>query len=276
MPRIDEIFASVRSINYKALMPFVCGGFPKPGMLGDVLRACEEGGASIVEIGIPFSDPIADGPVIATAMHDALQQGVTPRSIFDEVAAARDKVGVGIVAMVSVSIVHRMGGPTGFAKQAKDAGFDGLIVPDAPLEESTALRDAARVNALSLSLLIAPSTPRERALQIAQASTGFIYMLARAGITGDNAPTGDGPGGQSQQLPDIGRRVAALREVTNLPIAAGFGIATKEHVAAVTKYADAAIVGSALVRHMRQTAQAGKFVPHEVRSFVRNLAEGLA
>lgn len=264
MGRIDDIFQSVRSINYKALMPFVCGGYPKPGMLGEVLRGCEEGGASIVEVGIPFSDPIADGPVIASAMHDALQLGVTPKSIFEEVAAVRGTVGLGIVAMVSMSIVHRMGGANGFARSAKDAGFDGLIVPDAPLEESGELRDAARASGLSLSLLIAPTTPRDRAVEIAKASTGFVYMLARGGITGEQS-----------ELPDVSKRVSALREVTNLPIACGFGISSKEHVAAVVKHADAAIVGSALVRRMGDAAKAGKFVPHETRAFVRELCEGL-
>jgi tryptophan synthase alpha chain len=264
MGRIDDIFQSLRSVNMKAVMPFVCGGYPKPGQMGEVLRACEEAGASIVEVGIPFSDPIADGPVIASAMHEALLAGVTPRGIFEEVAAARASLGVGLVAMVSASIVYRMGGPAGFAKAAKDAGFDGLIVPDAPLEESGELRDAARGAGLSLSLLIAPTTPRERAIDIAKASTGFIYMLARSGITGEQS-----------ELPDVSRRVNALREVTNLPIACGFGISTKEHVAAVVKHADAAIVGSALVRRMGDAAKANRFVPHETRAFVRELAEGL-
>jgi tryptophan synthase alpha chain len=264
MGRIDDIFQSLRSVNMKAVMPFVCGGYPKPGQLAETLKACEEGGASIIEVGIPFSDPIADGPVIASAMHEALQAGVTPKSIFAEVAAARGNLGVGLVAMVSASIVYRMGGPSGFSKAAKDAGFDGLIVPDAPLEESGELRDAARAAGLSLSLLIAPTTPRERAMEIAKASTGFIYMLARGGITGEQS-----------ELPDVSKRVAALREVTNLPIACGFGISTKEHVAAVVKHADAAIVGSALVRRMGDAAKTNKYVPHEARAFVRELAEGL-
>lgn len=264
MSRIDRIFEELRAKGRKALMPFVVAGDPTLDALPGTLSALEQAGASIAEIGIPFSDPIADGPVIASAMHDALQNGVTPRAIFDEVAAARPSLGVGLVAMVSASIVHRMGGPRGFAAAAKDAGFDGLIVPDAPLEESGDLRDAARATGLTLSLLIAPTTPRERAIEIAKATTGFIYMLARGGITGEQS-----------ELPDVSKRVVALREVTNLPIACGFGVSTKEHVAAVVKHADAAIVGSALVRRMGEAAKTNKYVPHEARAFVRELAEGL-
>jgi tryptophan synthase alpha chain len=220
-------------------MPFVCAGHPVSGILGETLLAMQAAGASIVEVGIPFSDPVADGPVIASAMHDALQRGTTPRSVLAEVAEVRDRLSIGLVAMVTVSIVHRLGGPEGFSRDAAAAGFDGLIVPDCPLEESDEIRSAAARHGLSCSLLIAPTSSDERAGQIASASTGFAYLVARTGITGE-----------STTIPDIGGRVAAIREVSSIPIACGFGVSTAEHVAAITSHADAAIVGSALVRRM--------------------------
>lgn len=265
MSRIDDIFASLKPVGLKALMPFLCGGHPKPGQLGALLKAVEQGGAVIAEVGIPFSDPIADGPVIASAMDAALRAGATPASVLDEIASARAGTGLGIVAMVSVSIVERMGGPAGFCERARRAGVDGLIVPDVPLEESGALRDAARQQGLSCSLLIAPTTPPERAAAIARACTGFVYLLARTGITGESAGT-----------PDVAKRVAFLRTVTDLPIACGFGLSTAEHVAGVVAHADAAIVGSALVRRLADAAKAGKDPVREARAFVEELTIGLA
>ncbi len=264
MGRIDDIFALARDENRKLLMPFVCAGSPIPGSLGALLGAMERAGAGIVEVGIPFSDPIADGPAIASAMHAALESGCSPAGVFDEVAAARQGLSIGIVAMVSVSIVSAMGGPQAFCQRAHEAGFDGLIIPDCPLEESAALIDAARAHGLSLSLLVSPSTPPERAREIASASTGFVYMLARSGITGER-----------DQAPEIGPRVRELRESTDRPIACGFGIATAEHVRAVVEHADAAIVGSALVRRWRDAHEQGADAVEVGERFVRELASGL-
>ena len=123
-------------------MPFVCGGFPSPGVLPRLLPALQDAGASVVEIGFPFSDPIADGPVIAEAMHTAIAAGSTAATIFSEVESVRPSLSIGLVAMVSISLILRLGGPKAFATRAAAAGFDGLIVPDVPLEESAELRDA--------------------------------------------------------------------------------------------------------------------------------------
>ncbi len=247
-------------------MPFVCGGYPTPGMLPSVLTGLEAAGASIVEIGFPFSDPIADGPVIASAMHDALRQGVTARSIFDEVASIRGALQMGLVGMVSVSIVHRCGGPRGFVHAAAQAGFDGLIVPDAPLSEARALVEAAAHERLTLSLLIAPTTTIERAEAIVAASSGFVYLLARSGITGDT-----GPGGRI----DVGQRVARLRQMTPLPIACGFGISTPADVREVVRHADAAIVGTGLVKRMRAAVESGADPVRSAVDFVQELMSGL-
>jgi len=269
LARIDGIFARLRQPGpggpdrRGALMPFICGGHPLPGLLDTMLPSLEAGGASIVEIGFPFSDPIADGPVIAAAMHEALMQGSTPLSVLAEVAAARSKTNLGIVAMVSISIVLRIG-VRKMVEQAERAGIDGFILPDLPLEESDELIGAIHERGLTASLLIAPSTTAERAERIAKASSGFVYLLARAGITGE-----------SQEAPDIGGRVRMLRGITNLPIACGFGISTAEHVRAVVEHADAAIVGSALVRRLGIAHAEGRSAVAEAAMFTSELAKGL-
>jgi len=262
--RIDKIFADLREKRTKALMPFVCGGFPATGTLTKLLPELEAAGASIVEIGFPFSDPIADGPVIAQAMHHAIQYGATAQSIFDEVAAVRSTLNIGLVAMVSVSIVMRLGGPKVFCERAAKAGFDGLIIPDVPLEESDELRKNASDHGLTFSLLIAPTSSPARAEQIAAACTGFVYMLARTGITGEQG----GP-------PDIGGRISRMRQLTQLPIACGFGISTADHVRSVVRHADAAIVGSAIVRKMDEAIRAGTDPVQTAGQMVRDLARGL-
>ncbi len=143
-------------------MPFIVGGFPRPGLLGDLLPKLESAGASIIEVGIPFSDPIADGQVISAAMHKALAAGSTARSVVREVAEARSGVRAGLVGMVSVSIVHRADGPQAFAEIAATRGFDGLIVPDMPLEESGKLIEACRERGVALPMLVAPTSPEDR------------------------------------------------------------------------------------------------------------------
>ncbi len=262
MNRIDQIFSDLRASRSKALMPFVCADYPQLGSLAGVIEAVASAGASIIEVGIPFSDPIADGPVIAAAMHEALTQGSTPGAIFEQVRHVRSRTNVGLIAMVSVSIVHRMGARR-FIDLAREAGFDGFIFPDAPLDEAGDLATRAAEAGMTASLLIAPTTSHERAARIAALSTGFIYMLARAGITGER-----------DHAPDVGRRVAQLREVTDLPIACGFGISTPEHVRAVVTHAEAAIVGSALVRRMGEVRARNGDVASEAGAFVRDLARG--
>ena len=264
MNRIDASFKALREQDRRALMPFICAGSPTPDATAPLLLALQDAGASIVEVGIPYSDPIADGPVIAAAMHDALQAGVTPEAVFEQVRAVRDRLDIGLVAMVSVSVVYGMGGPSAFVARAAAAGFDGFIFPDAPLEESGELVDAARDAGLVASLLIAPTTPKDRALAIARASTGFVYLLARSGITGER-----------DEAPDVASRVRALRGETTLPIACGFGISTPEHVRAIVEHADAAIVGSAIIRRLTDAANAGQDPVRAGEDFVTELSTGL-
>jgi tryptophan synthase alpha chain len=264
--RIDDIFARQRAAGRTGLMPFVTGGYPTLAATAAVLPALEaelgpEGG--IVEIGIPFSDPIADGPVIAASMHEALTAGVTPPDVFETIARVRPASALGLVAMVSASIVHRMG-PARFVADAAEAGFDGLIVPD--LTDNGQGRDddlgeIAASHGLSFSLLVAPATSPDRLKRIVSRCRGFVYVLARAGLTGEQ-----------QAAPEIADRVAAIRKLTDLPVAAGFGISRPRHVAAVTAVADAAVVGSAIVRRMSDGGDPARAAAEYVKSLVAALA----
>lgn len=260
MGRINDIFGRLRAEGRTALMPFVTAGYPSLEVTARVLPAIETAGASIVEIGFPFSDPIADGPVIAASMHEALGHGVTSDDVFRVVAGLRSSTDLGLIAMVSQSIVERVG-VAAFVTRAADAGFDGLIVPDADLETAPLLREQTDRRDMSLSMLVAPTSTPARLAALARASTGFVYLLARVGITGerDNAP-------------EIADRVAAIRVASDLPVAAGFGISNRAHVEAVTRTADAAIVGTALVRRMG----AADDPVAAARLFVSDLAAGLA
>ncbi len=265
MNRIDRIFKELRASGRKALMPFLTAGDPDLATTGALLGAIDAAGASVCELGIPFSDPIADGPVIQASMHYALQKQLRTGQILEMVAQQRAQLNVGLVAMVSYSIVHRLG-TSSFMKDAATAGFDGMIVPDLPVEASDALCDAAGAAGLTCSFLIAPTTPLERAQQLAKASSGFVYMLARGGLTGERAEL-------PQQLP---QRVQQMRDVTDLPITVGFGISTPQQVRTVVSVADAAIVGSAIMRRVADNRdQDSQQVVATVRAFVEELAGGL-
>lgn len=246
-------------------MPFLTAGDPELASLPALLAAAQRGGASVVEVGLPFSDPIADGPVIQASMKYALDHGATVDGVFEQIRAARPSLSIGLVAMVSYSIVHRRG-LAKFVGQAKDAGFDGFIFPDLPLEEADAARKATADAGLILSMLVAPSTPIERAKRIAEASTGFVYVVSRAGITG----------AQSQLPPELPARLSELRGVTDLPITVGFGVSTAAQVGQVVSVADAAIVGSALVAEVAKSRGTPGGAVATVERFVAALAEGLA
>jgi len=263
--RIQESFHRLRAEGRRGLMPFVTAGDPSLDELGNVLVAMERGGATAVEVGIPFSDPVADGPVIAASMQHALLGGVTVAGVLAAVREARPRVSIPLVAMLSYSIVYRLG-IEDFCRDAAEAGFDGLILPDLGLEEAGPARAAAAAAGLTLSLLVAPSTPSARAAALAEASTGFLYVVSRAGITGADAGP---PAG-------LAERVAELRAATDLPLAVGFGVSGPAQVAAVVEVADAAIVGSALVRRMEGFRGDGRAAAAEAAGdFVAELAAGL-
>ncbi len=261
MNRIENIFSAARARGAASLLPFVVAGHPAADSLGPTLLAMQRAGSAIVEVGIPFSDPIADGPVIAHAMHQALRMGTTPASVLRQVAAVRSQLSIGVVAMVSVSIVHRLGG-TAFVTALADAGFDGVIVPDLDVDAAQPLLEAAASRGMAMALLVSPLTPPDRVRKIASLCRGFVYVVARAGVTGEQ-----------RGEPDIASVVERVRAATTLPVAVGFGISTPAHVRAVARHADAAIVGSALVRLMGEGDPAD--APARAESFVKSLVAAL-
>jgi tryptophan synthase alpha chain len=244
MSAIDTLFAELRRTGRKALIPFVTAGDPDLDFTAAVLREVVARGSSLCELGIPYSDPIADGPVIQASYTRALGHKVRLAEIFDMLGRTAPGLGAPVVTMVSYAIVYRHG-VEAYAADAKVAGAAGLIVPDLPVEEAGPLGEVCRREDLSLIELITPTTPRDRALRIAERTTGFIYYVSVAGITGER-----------KDLPqDLVASVAWLRRQTPLPICIGFGISRPEHVRMLRPVADGLIVGSAIVRRV---AEAGR------------------
>src|SRR3954468_12249245 len=245
MNRIDSLFSRLRSENRRALMPFITAGDPDLPTTAALITELVARGAHMVEIGIPYSDPIADGPVIAASYHRALGRGGKLAHIFQTIRTLRAETATGpltaapLVTMVSYAIIHRQG-PDRYLREAVTAGIDGLIVPDLPVEESEGLCRLATALDLRLIQLVTPTTPRDRAVQIARTTTGFIYYVSVAGITGER-----------QSLPpDLAENVAWLRSQAELPICIAFGISRPEHSRALAPVADGLIIGSALVRRL--------------------------
>lgn len=266
MNRLTHAFAAARAQNKKLLCPFLTAGYPSLDATPRLLLAAQQGGAGVVELGIPFSDPVADGPVISASYTHALANGITVDQCLASVAAAR-KLGVTIpiLAMVSFSIIFKRG-TTEFANACQAAGVDGLVLPDVPLEEAERIIEAVKGAGLVSALLVAPTSPAPRRAAIARLCDGFVYYLSVSGITGER-----------KSLPtDIGPNVAELRTVTKIPICVGFGISTPAQVREVTAVADGAIVGSALIRRLTEVANAGiEAQCQAAQSFIAELSTGL-
>jgi tryptophan synthase alpha chain len=261
MNPIDTLFGQLRSQGRKALIPFVTAGDPDLSATALLVRELAQRGASLIEIGFPYSDPIADGPVIQASYTRALDHGVRMDDIFTCVRRLTE-CGVPLVGMLSYSLVHRRG-PERFLSQAQAVGLCGAIVPDLPVEESEALGRLAAAHDFKLIQLVTPTTPRDRAVRIACASTGFLYCVSVTGITGER-----------DRLPEeLVQHLRWLRGQTDLPLCVGFGISRPEHVRSLRDVADGVIVGSALVRRMEQAGT--RPLPDIVRE-VGDLAQSLA
>ncbi len=244
MSAIDKTFEQLRGQNRKAFVPFVTAGDPDLEFTGDAIQTLEQNGASICEVGIPYSDPIADGPVIQASYTRALQRGVKLEQIFATLGQTAAKVNVPLVTMVSYAIVLRKG-LQDYVQRAQQAGVSGLIVPDLLVDEAPALAKVCGEFDMSLIQLVTPTTPDDRALRIAETTTGFLYYVSVAGITGERT-----------RLPDnLVDRVAWLREHSHVPVCVGFGISRAEQAQLLAPVADGVIVGSALVRRMQQVSE---------------------
>ncbi len=241
MTRLEQAFDNLHQTGRKALLPYITAGYPDVATTRAILQRIAPDHCAAVELGIPFSDPIADGPVIQTSFSRALDRGFRLAPLLEAVHAARDQIHVPLLAMVSYSIVYRKD-PQRFVQTLRAAGIDGMIVPDLALEEAADLSRISRDEGCALVMIIAPTSTPQRRQRIAELSHPFIYYQSLAGVTGER-----------NTLPtDLTLHIAALRRETGKPICVGFGISTPDHVKAVCRAADGAIVGSAIVRRMNE------------------------
>jgi tryptophan synthase alpha chain len=243
MSKIDTLFNRLRGEGHKAFMPFITAGDPTLDFTEKLIRRFAVKGVAMCELGIPYSDPIADGPVIQAAYSRSLDAGLKLPQIFEMLGRTTPKIEMPIVTMCSYAIIYRRG-PEAYITDAIKAGVAGAIVPDLPADEAGAFSELCRKHDFSLIQLIAPTTPHDRARRIAEQTTGFIYYVSVAGITGE----------RTELPPEIVDNVAWLREQTDLPICIGFGISRPEHIRQLSPVADGLIVGSAIVRRMAEAA----------------------
>lgn len=243
MSAIDDLFARLKTENRKALMPFITAGDPTIEATATILDGLSAAGADLCEVGIPYSDPVADGPVIQASYQRALDHGFRLEDAFRLGREKTPGLQIPLVTMVSYAIIFRIG-LQNYVDQAKAAGYAGAIVPDLLVEEAEEFATICRAADFSLIQLVTPTTPRERQVRIANSSSGFLYYVSVTGITGE----------RNELPPDLMESVSWLREQTELPICIGFGISGTETAAKLAPVADGLIVGSAIVRRIAQNS----------------------
>ncbi len=240
-----------------SLVAYVTCGDPDLATTREIILAAIDAGASVIELGVPFSDPLADGPVIQRASERALRHGTTLEQVIKLAKEIRHRSQVGLIIFSYLNPILRMG-LAKFSAAAQNAGLDGALITDLPVEEAGEYLKQMRTRDLSTIFLAAPTSTEARLKRIAEASSGFVYAVSRTGVTGAR-----------QQLPeDAQKLVKRIRKYTELPVAVGFGISTAEQFASVGQYADAAVVGSAIVQTIERNP--GKEA-HSVGEFVRSI-----
>ncbi|MHB1512757.1 MAG: tryptophan synthase subunit alpha [Acidiferrobacter sp.] len=263
MSRIKGVFATLKG-RRAALIPFIAGGDPGLSATVPVMHGLVRAGADLIEVGMPFSDPMADGPTIQMAHQRALGAGATTRAVIDQVAAfRRDDGRTPVVLMGYVNPVETMGYEA-FAKACQAAGVDGVILVDMPPEEAAEWRDCASRAGIDTIFLLSPTTPAERLATIGAASTGFLYYVALKGVTG----------ARHLDVADVAARLAVVRAASALPVGVGFGIRDPRSAAEVGRFADAVIVGSAIVERMAAKKPIDEVLA-DVEGFVRDLRAAL-
>lgn len=261
MGRIGETFDELGRAGRTALMPYLTVGYPERRSVLDLIPALVEGGADLIELGVPFSDPLADGATIQAASQRALANGITLRECLGQAADLRSSgLEVPLVLMGYWNPVLQMG-VKDFATRAVEAGIDGVIIPDLPPDEADAPQKALRKEGIDLIFLLAPTSGEERTRLVAERTSGFLYLVSLTGVTGE----------RDELSPGLAEFVERVRPTTPLPLAVGFGISKPSQAAAVARLADGVIVGSALIRAIaesRKPAQAAC-------GFLRSLREGI-
>ncbi|MDC4204619.1 MAG: tryptophan synthase subunit alpha [Candidatus Manganitrophus sp.] len=237
MSRIESTIKNITARGEKALIAYVMAGDPTLSETAQIVLEMEKAGADLIELGVPFSDPVADGPTIQKASERALRQGVTLRGVLDLVTLLRRQTKIPLILMTYSNPMYAFG-LGAFFKEAKGAGVDGLIVPDLPHEEAKEFLSLAKRHLIDLIFLVAPTTPPERAERIVKDSGGFVYYVSLTGITG----------AALTEKESIRTRIQKLKSMTDRPVAVGFGISTPEEAKEMGQAADGIIVGSALVK----------------------------
>lgn len=257
MNRIEKVFKKLKAQNKRAFIPYVMAGDPSLEKTGEIVLMLEKCGADIVELGVPFTDPLADGPTIQRAAERALNSGVTLRKVIGFVEGLRQHTQIPLVLMTYYNPVFKYG-EAGFVKGAVNGGVDGVIIPDLPPDEAGGLVKLSKKAGLATIFLLAPTSTDERIKKVANASRGFIYYVSMTGITG------------AKLLLDSSLResVSNIRRVTEIPVAVGFGVSTPDEAGAISGVADGVIVGSAIVKRLHES-------PGEVEEFILRLRRAI-
>jgi len=263
MNRITKRFDDLRARNAKGLVIYIGAGDPDLGTTCKLAEAFSDVGVDVLELGVPFSDPLADGPVNQLSAQRGLASGTTPARVLETVRAIRSVSQIPLVLYIYYNLMHRRG-VAQFVREAASAGVDGLLVLDLPPEEGGEYLRLMREAGMSAIHLVAPTTPEDRIARIARTASGFIYCVSREGVTGI----------QNQVSQHVPRLVASVRRHTDLPIAVGFGISNPDQARAVAAHADAVVVGSAVVR-LVDTHAATPDVVGKVREFVSSLLNAI-
>jgi len=263
MKRIEKLFKRLKKERKKAFIAYITGGDPSLSLTEKLIYTLEESGVDLIEIGIPFSDPLADGPTIQRASQRALSKGVRVRSILKTVARARRRTDIPIVFMTYYNLIQRFGIKS-FVSDAKKKGADGIIIPDLPPEEADELVSASRKKNFATIFLAAPTSTRERLKKIAKYSRGFIYYVSLTGVTGAR-----------KKLPrDIVDHVKKLKKISKTPVCVGFGISNANQAWRISRLADGIIVGSALINIIEKNA-GKKDMQKKVASFLKNISNAV-
>ena len=265
MSRLSACFARNRTAGRKALIPYVTAGDPEPGVTVSLMHAMVQAGADIVELGVPFSDPMAEGPVIQRAMERALEHDVTLDDVLGMVQQFRQQDNDTPVVLMGYLNPVEVKGYREFAAQAAEAGVDGILLVDMPPEEAVDLVSALQAHELDMIFLVAPTTDKSRIAAITLAGSGFIYYVSLKGVTGAG----------HLDLESVKDRVSEIRELTELPVGVGFGIKDATSAASISSVADAVVVGSALVRKVEENANSGEQINKAVAALLGEMRQAM-
>ena len=259
LSKVDEKFYELKNYKKIALMPFIMAGDPNIEKTSEILLKLQENGADLIELGIPYSDPLADGPIIQLSASRALKSGTTPRKVIKLLESLKGKLNIPIILFTYLNPLLCFGFEQ-FCELASNAGVSGLIIPDLPLEEAYKFSKIVSNHSMDLVLLVAPTTPFERMKKISNHTKGFTYLVSVTGVTGE----------RNKMESRVENLIAKLKEINKNPIAVGFGISTPEHVNKVREWgADGVIIGSAFVKRISSSSE--KDVVNNIGKFCNDM-----